>query len=123
MTIAETKKWEEILASTVSEKFPEGNEDAAGKAWMRWKCLTDLYFLGSVIFGLEKAVGSNNRHRLDPALHRQLANLLQSDEDQLIIFPRLHMKTTWLKFAIVQLILQNPMRRIGLWSRTATLVS
>ncbi len=116
LSLEEKRKWEEILIDT------KGDETLANKLYLRWKCLTDLYFLGSEILGLSKARGSTGKARLDPKLHVQMARFLQSDEDWLLLYPRLHMKTTWIKIAIVQLILQNPFRRVGLWSRTSKLV-
>lgn len=115
MTHSEQKEYDRILAQV-------GDEEKAGKLWMRWKCLTDLYFLGSKVFGLERAKGLNGRARLDEKLHKQMAGFLESDEDYLLLYPRLHMKTSWAKISIIQRVLKNPMVRIGLWSRTSNLV-
>jgi hypothetical protein len=115
MTVAERKQYDDILREVK-------DEEKAGLLWMRWKVLTDLYFLGGKVFGLEEAKGLNGRHRLDEKLHRQMAKYLESDEDYLLLYPRLHMKTTWAKFSMIQRLLVNPLVRQGLWSRTSGLV-
>ncbi|MFH2075827.1 MAG: hypothetical protein ABIJ57_10870 [Pseudomonadota bacterium] len=115
MNSAESKKYREIREDC-------GDDNLAMKLWLRWKCLTDLYFLGAEIFGLGNGVGPNKRKRLDPRVHRELAKDLEGDEDWLILYPRLHMKTTWAKYAIIQCILKDPNVRVGLWAKTASLV-
>lgn len=115
MTTSEQKKFDEISAEV---KDP----DLAGKLFMRWKVLTDLYFFGSEVYGLNKAKGLNGRYRLDPKLHRQMASLLEDEEDRLLLYPRLHMKTTWAKLSVIQRVLRNPFVRIGMWSRTSKLI-
>lgn len=115
MTIPEEKKFREILGE-VKDK------DLAGKLWMRWKVLTDLYWFGEHIYGLGEAKGKNGRKRLDARLHREMARNLEDGEDRLLIYPRLHMKTTWAKLSIVQRVLKDPFQRVGMWSRTSKLV-
>ena len=116
MTILEKRKYEELLEEAQ-------NEDLAQKLYFRWKCLTDLYFLGAEIFGLQNAKDPGSGHkRLDPKMHKKMATELCLPGDKMLLYPRLHMKTTWVKIRICQLILIDPNTRIGLWSRTATLV-
>lgn len=115
MTLSEQHRYDLFLKET---KDPE----LAKKLYVRWKILTDLYWFGSEVYGLNKAKGLNGRARLDPHIHRPMARDLQDDEDQLLIYPRLHMKTTWAKLSIVQRVLKNPFARVGLWSRTSRLV-
>ncbi len=115
MTQADKNQYEKFLKET-------GNGAEAMRFWMRWKALDDLYFLMSEIFNMKDAKGKNGRKRLDPRIHRQLCKEICSKGSKLILYPRNHMKTTFVKGRIVQLILSDPMVRIGLWSKTATLV-
>lgn len=98
-------------------------EDKAWFLWMRWKCQTDLYYLASEVLGLKKAIDKRKRHRLDPRVHKKMAEELMREDDTLQLYPRNHMKSTFVKFWIIQKILINQNVRIGLWSKTATLVS
>lgn len=99
--------------------------EAAGERaeflFLRWKCQTDLFFLASKILGLDKAVNMLGRKRLDPKLHGELCENLEREEDTLMLYPRNHMKSTFAKMRMVQLILRNPDVRIGLWSKTTAL--
>ncbi len=115
MTILEQKKYDSLLKET-------GNETEAMHFWLRWKCQTDLYFLGAEIFNLKTARDpKRKKKRLDPKIHKMLAHELCIPGSKLILYPRLHMKSTWVKFRICQLILCNPNVRIGLWSKTSRL--
>ena len=117
MTPIEKRKYRELLEAS------EGNDELATKLWMRWKCLTDLFFLGSEVFGLKNAKDPiSGRKRLDPHMHKKMATELCMPGDKMLLYPRLHMKSTWVKIRICQLLLINPNVRIGLWSLTATLV-
>lgn len=115
MTKAEKKKWVEILDRS------NGDEELAADVFIRWKCTTDLYFLATDILGLSQAK-EGKRSRFDPRWHKWLAGRLNENKDSLVLVPRGHMKSTMLKIKVIQLILQNPMIRIGLFSRTAGLV-
>ena len=115
MNARDRKKYDEI-------KKDVGDKDVAMNMWLRWKALTDLYFFGSEIMGLENAADYRGRKRLDPYVHRQMARDLESDDDVLLLYPRGHMKTTWMKYRIMQMLLSNPNIRIGLWARTSSLV-
>jgi len=100
-----------------------GDEKEAFDYWLRWKIKTDLFFFGNEVLGWRHACSKNRRRwRVDPVLHRWLANALMSLEDILIIISRLHLKTTWVKLRIVQMVLNNPNIRIGLFSTTTKLV-
>lgn len=100
----------------------EAADEMAWHFWMRWKCLTDLYFLGAVVLGLEKVKDpKTKRKRLDPNIHKEMAKQLMRSEDKLLLWPRLHLKTCWVVFRIIQLILINPFNRIGLFTITLTL--
>lgn len=116
MTILEKNKYKRFLEES-------GSEEDAMLLWMRWKCQTDLYYLGSEVLGLEKAIDKRGRRRLDPKVHKKMAEELMREEDTLQLYPRNHMKSTWVKFWIIQQILRNINVRIGLWSKTTTLVS
>lgn len=115
MTEREKAKYQEIL-----EKV-DGDQQSATTLFMRWKCLTDLYYLGAKVLGLEKAT-EGGRPRLDPVFHRWVASKMQTNKDLLMLVPRGHMKSTWAKVKVVQLVLQKPNIRIGLFSRTSSLV-
>ncbi|MFH2020099.1 MAG: hypothetical protein ABIJ34_01715, partial [archaeon] len=108
-------KYEEILNEV---KKP----DEASKLWVRWKCITDLFYLAAEVFDMRSAKGrGSNRFLLDPQFHRQMAKFMETDEDTLILEPRYSLKSTFLKYSIVQRILRNPDIRIGLWSKTTNL--
>jgi predicted phage terminase large subunit-like protein len=115
MTKADEQKWKEILDRT------NGDEELTADIYVRWKCTTDLYFLATEVLGLSQAK-EGKRSRFDPKWHKWLAGRLNENKDSLILVPRGHMKSTMLKIKVIQLILQNPMIRIGLFSRTAGLV-
>ena len=113
-TPAERRKYKEFLDKT-------GKEELAAELYLQWKALTDLYFLGAVILGMDK-IEDGGRPRLDPVLHGWLSGIMERNDDTLILIPRGHMKSAWTKVKIIQLILQNPNIRIGLFSRTSSLV-
>ena len=120
MTQAEKKKFSELLEQT------NGDESLATQLWVKWKCLTDLYYLGSVIFGLREATRYNRFSRrrksvLDPKLHKWLATIIEQEEDKIILVPRRHLKSTWIKYRIIQRLIQNPNTRIALYSVTQNL--
>lgn len=114
MTKAEAKKFEGFREQV-------NTEEEAWILWMRWKCLSDLYYLFSEVIGLSRVKDKRGRHRLDPKLHRKMAGEMEREEDTLQLYPRIHMKSSMLKALAMQKILQNQNVRIGLWSKTATL--
>ena len=121
------KHWEYRLtgedSAKIKEFLAEGFSDKeSSRLWMRWKALNDLFFFGAEIMGLREAVDpKSHKHRLDVALHRSMARHLESEGDVLLLEPRAHMKSCWVKFAIAQRVLQNPMGRYALWTKTTTL--
>ena len=94
--------------------------------WTRWKCLTDLYFLGSEVLGMKEArrkrPGGKWFYLLDDKFHGWMCNALSSKGDKMIIVPRGHLKSAWVKVKIVQDILKDPNIRIGFYSVTTGLV-
>ena len=101
----------------------EGDKKMAFDYWLRWKIKTDLFFFGNEVMGWRYACSKDRkRWRVDPKLHRWLANILMLVGDKLIQVPRLHLKTTWVKLDIMRLILINPLIRILLSSVTTRLV-
>lgn len=97
--------------------------ETAYDEWLKWKCLTDLYFLGAEIMGWKDSVDvKTKRKRIDPSIHAWMAWQLQQDCDKMLLLPRGILKSTWTKLRIVQEILNNPNIRICLCSVTATLV-
>ena len=123
MTKFERQRFEYFCAET-QKANPGWAEDRVSRygfdLWMRWKILTDLYFFGSEVMGWKES-HSGRRKRLDPKLHRWLARILEKGKSCLILIPRLHLKSTWVKLRIIQRILQNPNIRIILASSTSTL--
>jgi hypothetical protein len=117
MAIQEDK--DRKLFNELLESF-DGDREKALESYTRIKCKTDLYFLATFIFDMDKAKESG-RKRWDPEFHKWMCEVLQTPEDTLLIVPRGHMKSTMLKLRLVQMILVNPMIRMGVWSRTAGL--
>ena len=117
LTVTERKKYYEFL-----DEYKD--EDLAFLQYTRWKCLTDLYWFGSEFYGWKDSVDPKNhrRKRVDPVFHRWLAREIQRVGDKLILVPRLHLKSTWVKLDIVRKILLNPNKRIGLFSVASRLV-
>ena len=108
MTLTEEAKYKDILAEVKNEKL-------AFDLYLQWKCLTDLYFLGAEVLDLKKKKDkTGRRRRVDPKFHRWLAHVLELPEDKLILIPRDHCKSTWVKVRIVQLVLKDPYVKIGL---------
>lgn len=115
---------ERITVSYLKENGLERDavsEKMAFKLFLRHKALTDLFFLGYEILGWKNAK-LGKRRRIDPKFHKWLAGKIQLPGDKLILVPRLHLKTTWIKLRIIQMILENPNIRIGLFSVTTNLV-
>jgi len=98
-----------------------GDPEVGVKAFMRWKCLTDLFFLGYEVLGLKHA-RHNKVPLIYPPLHRSMAQALQAEGSKMLIYPRDTMKTTWTKIYIIQCILNDPNNvRIAYVSQTAGL--
>lgn len=106
------------------DKFLEqtGEEDKARMMYLRWKITTDLYFFGVEVLGW-KEVKRGTQNKIDPKFHRWLCNVIQKDddEDKLLLVPRYHLKTAWIKLKIMQDILKDPTTSILLASRTGLL--
>lgn len=90
----------------------------------RVMCQTDLYYLATEIFGMDKAVsakaGMKGRHIWHPPAHGQLCDELQKPTGSLIHFSRNMLKTTVAKIWCVQQILIDPANvRIGMWSKAS----
>lgn len=122
MSEPEEQKYVEILGNT-------GDEKEAFDYWLRWKILTDLFFFGNEVMSWRFACSKYNypgerrkRFRVDPELHKWLAGVLQQPGNKMVIVPRLHLKSTWVKLRIAQAILQNPLIRILFASVTSKLV-
>jgi len=93
----------------------------------RVMCQTDLYYLATVIFEMDKAVsakaGMKGRHIWHPPAHGQLCDELQKPTGSLIHFSRNMLKTTVAKIWCVQQILIDPANvRIGMWSKSSAKV-
>jgi len=97
-----------------------GGEKAAWEAWERWKCLNDLYYLGGEVLGMGEA-RRGTKKIVDPTFHKWMAGVLQPKEDLLLLVPRWHLKTSWLKVSMIQELLRDPYSRQGLLSLTSGL--
>ena len=116
MTVTESEKFKEFLAQT-------GDEKSATHLWLQWKCMTDLFFLGYEVIGLKEAKDRNTGRRLvDHKFHGWLCTVLDTKDDVMVIVPRRHMKTTWVKIKLIQNILKNPFVRQAMFSSTSSLV-
>jgi hypothetical protein len=116
VTFAEKQKYKEFLEQT-------GEEESALKLWGQWKCMTDLFFLGYEILGLKDIKDRNTGRKLvDPLFHGWLCSVLDTRDDVMVIVPRRHMKTTWVKIKLIQNILRNPFVRQAMYSSTSGLV-
>jgi hypothetical protein len=99
------------------------NEEQATHLWLQWRCMTDLFFLGYEILGLREAKDRNTGRKLvDTHFHGWLCQVLSTSEDVMVIVPRRHMKTTWVKIKLIQNILKNPFVRQAMYSSTSSLV-
>ncbi len=117
MTESESRKYAEFREEV------GGDEKRATQMWLKWKCLTDLFFLGYEVLGLKEAKDRTTGRRLvDPSYHRWLCDVLSTDQDVMVIVPRRHMKTTWVKIKLIQNLLKNPFLRQAMYSSTSTLV-
>ncbi len=85
-----------------AEFVEQVGEEKGLELLMRWKCLTDLYYLGSEVLGMgdAKRMGSS---LLDPKFHGWLAKTLSKDEHSLILVARGHLKTAWMIVYAIQL--------------------
>ena len=97
-----------------------GEEDAVDQL-MRWKCLTDLYYLTSEVLGLGRAKREKDP-LLDPVFHKMVCGWLANDEDCLVKLARGHLKTALLCAKVVQDILIDPNVRVHIYSITQEFV-
>lgn len=96
------------------------DEEDADLAFLRWKAITDLYYLGTKIMDW-KTIKEGGR--IDPRFHQWLCRVIGIEEDKMIIVFREAMKSTWTKLRIIQKILADPNYcEILLISKTAGLV-
>lgn len=114
ISVADEAKFHEFVEQA-------GDEEKGLELLMRWKCLTDLYYLGSEILGMGKAKRMGDA-LLDPKFHGWLAETLSRDEHALIQLARGHLKTAWLCVYAVQLLLRNPNERVHIYSITQDFV-
>jgi hypothetical protein len=104
------------------KKYLASEKTADEAMWMfqRDKCLNDLFYLGYEVLEWKNAK-KGERRRIDPAFHRWLAAKMQDSDDKMILVPRGHLKTAWMKLLIVQNILRDPMARNAYCAASATL--
>ena len=115
MNKIEEAKYKEFLEET-------GNEGKAENLWFRWKILTDLYFFAVQILGW-KEVKRGTTNKIDPKFHNWFCQILSKndEEDKLILVPRYHLKSTFVKLKIIQDVLKDPNTSVLLGSRTTGL--
>jgi hypothetical protein len=115
VNVLEERKYKEFLEET-------GDDEKARTLYVRWKILTDLYFFATEVLGW-KEVKKGTQNKIDPKFHRWFCNILEKDdgEDRLILVPRYHLKSTFIKLKIIQDVLRDPNTSILLGSRTTTL--
>jgi hypothetical protein len=122
LTDADRKKFRECVEE--AKKGGVGDSDAHEMGmvvFLKYKCLTDLFFLGYEMLGL-RGVKVHKKVLIHPPLHRQLARAIEQPGSKMIIIPRYCLKTEWVIIWIVQRILQEPETvRIAYISRTAGL--
>lgn len=123
LTEADKRVYEGIEAEIRKGEVANAEErELATLGFIRHKCTTDLYYLGAYILGLDKVVDpKTKRRRLDPVVHKPMAEMLGREEDTLQLEPRGHLKSYWMKVLAVQKLLQNPRNRIGFWTKTSKL--
>ena len=119
MTAREQAKYSEFQKLYGEEVMP-GRKVQMTRAqyeYMRWKCLTDLYYIGTEVLGLGKM-----KRKVYPKFHRWMCHVMSLSGDKMIIVPRKHAKTTWMKAYVVQRILRSMGKiRIMLLSKTELL--
>lgn len=131
MTGFEKAKYDGILKElrggeyeSLAKYWPKLDEEQiAFKIWLRWKVLTDLYFLGVEIFKYPLVEGKRSKKGvIDPKYHKWMCGILQREQDTILLSPRYTLKSSWIKTRVVQLVLQQPNTAIGLFSSTGFLV-
>ena len=103
MTAGEKRKYELLVKQYGDEQVVFGVKRVprAKHEYMRWKCLTDLYYLGTEVLGLGR-----DKKLVYPRFHRWLCKCMELLGSKMILVPREHCKTTWMKAWIVQRILK-----------------
>jgi len=114
MTKSEQHKYNQLLEAV------EGDDIEASRLYIKWKCLNDLYYLATEVLDWDKT--KEGKRRIDPKFHRWLVAQLDRAGDKLILIPRDHMKSSFIKLKIVQEVLNNPNIRVLLVSATKRLV-
>jgi hypothetical protein len=121
MTAGERDKYDFFLKKYGDQVIWNGKKKylRAQHEFVRWKCLTDLYYLGTVLLGLGKV-----KKKVYPKFHRWLCRCIELAGDKMIMVPRKHGKTTWMKAWIVQrILLSGGNIRILLLSKTEMLAT
>lgn len=103
------------------EFLDQAGEEKGFDLFLRWKCLTDLYFLGSEVLGMGKAQRMGSP-LLDVKFHGWLARTLSREEHNLILVARGHLKTAWMCVYAVQCLLRDPDERLHIYSITQEFV-
>ena len=103
MTSFERKKYELFLKEYGEETISSGKKKVlrAQHEFVKWKCLTDLYYLGTEVLGLGRI-----KKYVYPKFHRWMCRCMELPGDKMIMVPREHCKTTWMKAWIVQRLLK-----------------
>jgi len=107
------------VGQTTSFEAEEVAQAQAHLATQRIMCQTDLYYLATQIYDMDKAIKDGRRIWHEP-IHGRLCDELQGNWDSLIHLSRNMLKSTVAKIWVVQQILADPANVcIGMWSRSA----
>lgn len=110
------QKWKDLGASEKQAR-EEAFDDLT-----RYKCMTDLFYLGYEVMGLKNEVyRPSNQKVIDPKLHGWMCKVIQSNIDTLLMVPRFHLKSRWVKVDIIRRLIIDPHVRIALYSATSAL--
>lgn len=118
-------KYDECWELARDEETDEPQNQKAEDLFTRWRSLNDLYFFATQIQQMDKGVDKDTgRRRIDPYFHQWLCNELEAQESSIILVPRDHLKTSFVKLRIMQEVLRDPNRvRTALFSKNGELVS
>lgn len=116
---AQYKRYYDELYPIAAEENEATAEKQAAVSAFRLMCETDLYFLATEVFGMDRAKNGGRKIWYEP-IHGLLCDLLQNDDDSLIWMSRHMLKTTVSSIWCVQQILRDPTNvAIGLWSMSS----
>jgi hypothetical protein len=92
--------------------------------FLRWRSLNDLYYFGTAVQDVDAGVDAETgRKRIDSKFHGWLCDEIEAPEDNIILVPRDHLKTSWVRLYIMQTVLRDANRvRTAVFSKNQKLV-